>query len=249
MRTRIRVLLVPAAVAALAAGSAGCGGAASAGPSTPSATSASPSASAGFPDAGTVILHETFDGDANGWGVVDDPEFGSARFEGGSYVWHTTGRVVSLVPATLGERFDAGSLSMRDVVMTADVTIVRGDGVVGLQCRNSPDTDADYQWYDFVARDGYAAIRLSDDKSNIDVLAESSDVSIPIGKRFSIGAACLTAGDDVRLDMTIDGKHVLSTSVPAKATDGVPGIVGWTYPLHSELDVTWDDFTVSEPAA
>lgn len=237
------------AAATLVAGLAGCGGATSAATSTGPAASTSPSSSARFPAAGAVILHDTFDDDTNGWGVVDDPQFGSARYDGGAYVWNTTGRVVSLVPATLGERFDAGSLSMSDVVMAADVTIVKGDGVVGLQCRNSPDTDADYQWYDFVARDGYAAIRLSDDKSNIDVLAESRDVSLPVGERFSIGAACITAGGDVRLDMTIDGRHVLSTSAPAKATDGVPGLVGWTYPLHSELAVTWDDFTVSAPAA
>ena len=249
MRTSVRTLLAPAAVAVLAAGLAGCGGATSANSASPAAASPTPSASPGVPEAGTVILQDPFDDDTNGWGVVDDPAFGTAAYEGGAYVWRTTGRVASLVPASLGERFDAGSLSMSDIVMSADVTIIKGDGVVGLQCRNSPDTDADYQWYDFVVRDGYAAIRLSDDKSNIDVLAESRDVSVPMGEQFSIGAACVTAGDDVRLSLAINDEPLLATSVPAKASDGVPGIVGWTYPLHSELDVKWDDFTVSEPVA
>lgn len=253
MRTSVRALLLPAAVAVLAVGAAGCGGATSADPSSPSTSSPSTtspvsSAPTSFPAAGTVILQDPFDDDTNGWGVLDDPQFGTAGYQGGAYVWNTTGRVVSLVPEPLAERYDAGTLSMSDVVMSADVTITKGGGVVGLQCRNSPDTDADYQWYDFVARDGYAAIRLSDDKSNIEVLAESKDVTLPLGERFSIGAACIGAGDQVRLSMTIDGEPVLATSAPAKATDGAPGLVGWTYPLHSELDVAWDDFTVSEPA-
>jgi hypothetical protein len=252
MRRTVRGLLAPAAVGVLAVGLAGCGGASSEVPSSAdpaSSTVVSATPSSAFPAAGSALLEEPFDDDSHGWGVVDDPEFGSARFDGGQYVWKTTGRVVALVPASLGEQFDAGTLSMSDVVLAADVTITKGGGVVGLQCRNSPDTDAGYQWYDFVARDGYVAIRLSDDRSNIEVLAERKDVSIPTGTRFSIGAACITAGDDVELSMAIDDERVLSTTAPAAATDGVPGIVGWTYPLHSELDVSWDDLTISRPAS
>ena len=240
MCTRVRTWLTPAAVALLAASLTGCGGAES--------VSSTPSASPSISKAGKVILHDPFDDDSNGWGTLHDPEFGTADYAGGNYVWKMTGRVFSLVPETLGKQFDSGALSMSDVVMDADVTINKGGGVVGLQCRNSADTDAGYQWYDFVARDGYVAIRLSDDKGNIDVLAENKDVALPLGESFSIGAACITEGDKVQLNMAINHKPVLATTEPAKATDGVPGIVGYTFPLHSELDVTWEQFTVSEPA-
>ena len=39
---------------------------------------------------GEVLLTDDFVDDANRWGVVDDPEFGSARFVGGDYVWAPT---------------------------------------------------------------------------------------------------------------------------------------------------------------
>jgi hypothetical protein len=241
MLTSVRTWLAPAAAAVLAAGLAGCGG-------TTSSASPTPSAPASFPERGEVILHDPFDDDSNGWGVIDSPEYGTAHYEGGGYVWRTTGRVVSLVPEILGKKFDSGALSMSDVVMDADVTIKKGGGVVGLQCRNSPDTDAGYRWYDFVARDGYVAIQLADDRSNIDVLAESKDVTIPLGKPFSISGACITVGDDVQLTVAINHVPLLTATVPAKPTDGAPGLVGWTHPMHSELDATWDQFTVSTPA-
>lgn len=232
------------AIAVITAGLAGCG---NGGPDV-AASSPGPVAPPRLPDAGAVLLDEPFDDDSNGWGVLHDPKYGSADYAEGHYVWKATGHVVSLVPAILGEQFDAGRLSMSDVVMDADVTIDDGGGVVGLQCRNSPDTDAGYQWYDFVARDSYVAIRLSDDGSTIEVLAQRSDVSIPTGELFSIGAACLTAGGDVQLSMAINDRPVLATTVPAKATDGVPGIVGWSFPVQSELAATWDRFRVSRPA-
>ena len=46
---------------------------------------------------------------------------------------------------------------------------------MGVFCREVPDTDADFQWYEFVVRDGYAAIRLADLAGNLDVLAETED--------------------------------------------------------------------------
>lgn len=241
MVTSVRTWLAATAVAVLAAGLAGCGGTSSASPT--------PSAPASFPEPGKLILHDSFDDDSNGWGIIDSPEYGTAHYEAGSYVWKTTGRVVSLVPETLGKKFDSGGLSMSDVVMDADVTINKGGGVVGLQCRNSPDTDAGYRWYDFVARDGYIAIQLADDRSNIDVLAERKDVPIPLGKPFSIGGACITSGNDVQLTLAINHEPLLAATAPAKPTDGAPGLVGWTHPMHSELDVAWDQFTVSTPAS
>ena len=37
--------------------------------------------------------------------------------------------------------------------------------------REVPDTDADFQWYEFVARDRFAAIHKADSEGNLEVLA------------------------------------------------------------------------------
>ncbi|MEQ1874989.1 MAG: hypothetical protein ABL953_14850, partial [Ilumatobacteraceae bacterium] len=109
--------------------------------------------------AGAELFADDFIDDANGWGVVDDPQFGTANFADGDYVWEFRGSIAHWLPAVLLDQYDAGTLDMLDVQVSAELTIVSGDGVVGVFCRENPDTDADWQWYDFVVRDGYAAIR------------------------------------------------------------------------------------------
>ena len=47
------------------------------------------------------------------------------------------------------------------------------------------------QWYEFVVRDGYAAIRLSDLESNIEVLAEDKQLDLPAGEDFQLTGACV----------------------------------------------------------
>src|SRR5215211_889928 len=92
MNIRVTRLAATVGIAGLVGGLAGCGESASSGPE-PRATVA-PS----LPPAGDLILQESFDDDTNGWGIVHHPEFGDADYEDGTYVWKTTGRVVSLVP-------------------------------------------------------------------------------------------------------------------------------------------------------
>jgi hypothetical protein len=53
-------------------------------------------------------------------------------------------------------------------------------------CRENPDTDADFQWYEFVARDGFAAIRIADSDGDLEVLAETEELALPLGEMFSI---------------------------------------------------------------
>src|SRR4051812_47273272 len=89
-----------ATTAALGALVVGCGAEAD------TSTTSSPSFVVPSPDDDPYFV-EPFDDDSNGWGIVDDPEYGTARYEDGDYVWRLTGRIGHLVPAALGERVDA----------------------------------------------------------------------------------------------------------------------------------------------
>jgi hypothetical protein len=184
---------------------------------------------------------EPFDDDSNGWGILDDPEYGTAGYEGGDYVWALTGRIGHVVPLTLAEPVDAGDLTLADVVVHATATIDSGDGVAGVFCRETPDTDADFQWYEFVVRDGYAAIRLTDLESNIEVLAENEELVLPSGVEFELTGACV--GES--LSLAVDGEQVLETKDDT-LSDGVPGIEALTFPIHAEMKLRWHDFSVSK---
>jgi hypothetical protein len=205
-----------------------------------SASPASPT-----PKTGEVLFEDGFDDDRNGWGVIDDPEFGSTAYEAGGYVWVFSGRVAHWIPGVLGEQYDRGELEMRDVIVRAEATIDKGDGVVGVACRETPDTDADWQWYEFVARDGFAAIRHADVESNIEVLAESKDVVLPSGEPFTIEGACVDNADgDVHLALILNGSPVLQTTAADPLGNGVPALQAWTHPMHEQMDVRWHEFSV-----
>jgi hypothetical protein len=192
-----------------------------------------------------ALFEEHFDDDSNGWGIIDHPDYGSTAYADGDYVWELTGRIGHLLPETLGIRHDRGELDMRDVVVRADVTILSGTGVVGVFCRDVPDTDADFQWYEFVARDGFAAIRLADMESNIEVLAETEDVALPIGEPISIEGECVDdAAGTAHLSLTINDEPVLEATDEEPLGNGVPGIEAWTYPMHELMEVRWHEFSV-----
>jgi hypothetical protein len=203
-------------------------------------TTAAPSFVVPSPD-DAPYFSEPFDDDSNGWGTLDDPDYGTAGYEGGDYVWRLRGRIGHVVPTTLGEPVDAGELTLADVVVHATGTIESGDGVAGVFCRETPDTDAEFQWYEFVVRDGYAAIRLSDMESNIEVLAEDEQLDLPAGEDFQITGACV--GDT--LSLAVNGTPVLQAH-DDRLSDGVPGVEAFTYPVHAQLDLRWHDFSVSK---
>jgi hypothetical protein len=206
---------------------------------TASSASSRP-ASVPTPDA-TPFFSEPFDDDANGWGVIDSPDYGTAAYEGGDYVWNLTGRIGHLVPDKLADQMDAGKLTLADVVVNAKGTIDVGLGVAGVFCRETPDTDADFQWYEFVVRDGYAAIRLTDVESNIKVLAKDTSIALPLEEEFELTGACI--GDT--LSMAINGKPVLQVR-DDKLTDGMAGVEAFTYPIHAVMKLRWHDFSVSK---
>jgi len=204
------------------------------------ATPSSTSSTVPSPD-DAPYFSESFDDDSNGWGIVDNPDYGTTAYENGDYVWKLTGRIGHLAPAALGEPIDAGELTLADVVVHATATIESGDGVAGVFCRETPDTDADYQWYEFVVRDGYAAIRLTDSESNIVVLVEDKELALPADEEFQLTGACI--GDT--LSMALNGKPVLQARDDT-LTDGLPGVEAFTYPVHSAMDLRWHDFSVSK---
>ena len=202
-----------------------------------SSTSAALNASATFQD--------SFDDDRNKWGVIEASEFGTTAYEGGDYVWAFKGSVAHWIPEVLGMQYDEGKLEMRNVVVKADATIDAGGGVVGIFCRETPDTDADYQWYEFVARDGFAAIRRADVEANIDVLAETDAVSLPVGEEISFEASCVDdANGNAELSFSLNGSSVLQVTDNDPLGNGVSGLQAWTFPIHEEINVRWHDFSI-----
>jgi hypothetical protein len=197
-----------------------------------------------------ILFEDSFDDDRNGWGVVDDPDYGTAEFVDGDYVWALRGSVAHWLAGVLGDQYDRDELEMRDVVVQADLTIVAGGGVAGVFCRETPDSDAEWQWYEFVVRDGYAAIRLADLEGNLEPLAETDDVDLPAGEPITIEASCVDDADGAaNLGMTVNGDEILTATAEDPLGNGVPGLQAWTFPMHEQLDLVWHSFAVLAPPA
>jgi hypothetical protein len=212
--------------------------------SPPVGTSTAPGTVADNPPS-AVLFEDPFDDDRNGWGVIDDPEFGSATFNGGDYVWEFTGSAAHVLPQVLGEQYDRGELDTADVVVRAEATVLAGGGVIGVFCREERDVDADWQWFEFVARDGFAAIRNADSEGNIETLAETEDVSAPTGEPIALEATCTTGNDeDTELSMTLNDGPMLTATADDPLGTGPPGLQAWTFPAHAELNVRWHEFSI-----
>jgi len=208
---------------------------------------------AAAPEGATVSAFEdSFDDDSNGWALPPVPS-GTTTVEGGDFVWESNqpGLRPHVLATTLGEAFDEGRLAMTDVLVTASVTPERGAAALGVFCREVPDSDADFQWYEFVVRDGYAAIRLADSAGNLDVLAETSSPRLPLGSTASIAATCVDAADEsASLSLTLDGAAVLDTQVEDPLGNGAAGLQAYDAAEDESTDrflISWHDFTV-EPA-
>src|SRR3954447_12257088 len=244
--------LLGVAAAALTACSSG-GGVDGAGVDAPQAgpaadtTAASESASAPV-----SAFEDSFDDDRHGWALPPSPS-GTTTVEGGDFVWDSKqpGQRPHVLATTLGEAFDEGRLEMTDVLVTASVTAERGAAAMGVSCREVPDSDADFQWYEFVVRDGYAAIRLADSGGNLDVLAETSSPRLPLGSTTSIAATCVDESDDsATLSLSLDGTAVLDTRVEDPLGNGPAGLVAYDAAEDESADlflISWHDFTV-EPS-
>ena len=217
-------------------------------PSDTSATQSPPPA----PQAGAELFADPFDDDANGW-ALPETDMGKTSYEGGDFVWES--KVPNLRPhmnaETLGKQYDAGTLKMRDVIVRASVTAQRGQAAAGVFCREVPDTDADFQWYEFVARDGFAAIRRNDSTGNLDVLAKTEDAELPAGKQATIQGTCV---DDAQgrgeLWLTLNGKTLLHYRDAKPLGNGAPGIAAYDGPGKAAEDrflIRWHDFSVHSP--
>jgi hypothetical protein len=154
------------------------------------------------------------------------------------------------LPAVLGEQYDRGELDALDVVVSAQATVVDGGGVIGVFCRETPDNDAEWQWYEFVARDGFAAIRLADLEGNIESLAETHDVSLPMGEPIAIEATCANdPNGDAQLSLALNGRAMLQATDEDPLGNGAPGLQIWTYPVHDQMDVRWHEFSIRDVAS
>ena len=202
-----------------------------------SATRTSPAAAGQAPRppaAGRTLFSDSFHDDHNGWALPSN-ERASSTYERGDFVWlsHSPTLRPHLGPETLGRKFDQGALRMRDVIVTATFTPERGKGAVGVFCREVRDTDTDFQWYEFVARDGFAAIRRGDSAGHLDVLASTHDLDLPLGREATLEAACVDdASGRARLWLSVDGTAVLVARDPHPLGNGPAGLQAGCGDVH-----------------
>lgn len=227
---------------------------ATAGCSSADARSGAAGATPAAPSRDTTLFTDSFDDDTNGWALPAN-EQGRSDIEGGDFVWEsrTPNLRPHLLAETLAEKFDRGELRMRDVVVRTRVTPVRGKAAFGLFCREVRDTDADFQWYEFVARDGYAAIRRADSAGHLDVLAKTTELDLPLGAGATMEAACTDDSKGrAQLWLSVNDSPVLFTRDARPLGNGAPGLQAYDAPSKagsSRLLIRWHDFTVSEPGS
>ena len=245
--TPVGVGLLLAAVLGLG----GCHGA-----SAPSSDSDSPRPTRAAPPAGKTLFADPFDDDANGWALPEN-ENSRMDFLGGDFVWEAkqaAGLRPHVLAASLGDAFDRGDgPQMRNVVVRTSVTPVRGTGAMGVFCREVRDTDSDFQWYEFVARDGYAAIRRGDSAGHLDVLAVTHDLELPLGREATLEAACVDDADGrARLWLSVDDTPVLVASDSHPLGNGAAGLQAYDSPDKASAArylIRWHDFTIYRPAS
>jgi hypothetical protein len=217
------------------------------------APSAAGSTSASAPEAADELttFSDSFDDDANHWGLPPS-EAGSASVEAGDFVWDSKEfeQRPHLLAGPVIDAFDQGTLEMTDVTVSASVTLQRGAPALGVFCREVPDADSDFQWYEFVVGDGYAAIRLADSAGNLEPLAETKDASLPVGTAASLSASCVTDDDSASLSLSLDGVVLLTTQAGDPLGNGGAGLQGYDASqdqADEPMLVAWHDFAV-QPA-
>ncbi len=118
-------------------------------------------------------------------------------------------------------------------------------------CRETADTDSDaeYEWYEFVVNDGFAAIRRTDTEGNIDVLAETDAVEIEAGAEVTLEGACVDNADgEGQLWFTLDDELILDATDADPLPNGVPGLVAYAVPDSDARNVVrWQEFSVFRP--
>jgi hypothetical protein len=217
-------------------------------PSTPASSSPSESASGAEE---LTSLTDSFEDDHNGW-VLPPSEFGTMKIEAGDLVWDDAKFEIRphLLATTVGEAFDQGRLDLRNVRVTASVTPERGSAAVGVFCRDTPDTDADFQWYEFVVGDGYAAIRLSDSSGNLKPLAQSDGGTVADGTATTVEGRCVDGADgSVELSLYQDGAQLLTAQADDPLDGGAAGLQAYTASQDQADEpslLAWHDFSVQQ---
>ena len=108
---------------------------------------------------------------------------------------------------------------------------------MGVLCREVPDTDADFQWYEFVARGGYAAIRIADTEGGLEVLATTEDLDLADGEQFTVEAACVDDEDGrAQLWMTVDDTLILQATHDEPLGNGVSGLQAYDAPASASSE-------------
>lgn len=223
-----------------------------AGVDAPPTSEAPASSGSSASSAGADLLSafsDSFDDDQNGW-TLPPSDHGTTEVVGGDFVWDSSEFQTRphLLAATVGEAFDQGRLDMTDVAVAASVTPERGGAAVGVFCREVTDTDSEFQWYEFVARDGYAAIRHADMGGNIDALAETEDAALPLGSPTTFEATCLDGEDGTaHLTLALNGSELLAVDVDDALGNGAAGLQGYDAAedqADAPMRIAWHEFSV-----
>jgi hypothetical protein len=214
---------------------------------------APPSSAAAESDSASTSLSEfsdSFDDDHNRW-ALPPTESGTTTVAGGDFVWEM--KQFGLRPHTLAETigiaFDEGRLDMKDVRVASTMTPERGGAAMGVFCREVPDTDADFQWYEFVVRDGYAAIRLSD-LAHVQPLATSDAASVTVGQELTVEGDCVDQADgSALLTLILDGTPLVTATVDEPLPNGGAGLTAYDAEkgqADEPLKIAWHDFSVEQ---
>ena len=225
-------------------------------PPTSPAASDTATAAAVSESAGDLVtaFSDSFDDDQHGWALPDSPQ-GTMTIDGGDFVWES--KLPHLRPhvlaTTLAAAYDQGRLEMTDVVVRATVTPQRGAGAMGVFCREVPDTDTDFQWYEFVVRDHYAAIRLADLAGNLDVLAETDAARVELGSEIELEATCVDGPDgSAALALSLDGTVVVEATADDALGNGAAGLQAYDTAKGESADrflIEWHAFEVAPAEA
>jgi hypothetical protein len=195
------------------------------------------------PGVGELVFHDELDDDGSGWGDVD----GAGTYLDRDFVWAFTGQDLRphAAPADLQEQVDEGT-NLRDVVVRAEGSASEGTAL-GVFCRET-EVDGVRRWYEFVARDGFAAIRRADDQGHLDVLVETDELSVPAGETTALEAACVDEDAGAHLWLTVGGAPVLQIIDRDPLSSGLAGLQAYA-DEDGEATVRWEEFSVTRPDA
>lgn len=207
---------------------------------------------------GTLIFSDTFT-DRSGWdgynfnpdAAADQRTVRGHEVAKGVYSMQasSTAPDVAALSPTPPKQPSSAPGGERKVMITATAEIQDGSrapGAVGLLCQWDEETPFGYQF--LLGLDGAVQIQKID-RGNTRALASGMTSAPPIGRRFSLQAACRSSDSGTELRFWVDGAQLLTATDPTPLpTTGSISQVGFRVRITeggaNTLRVSWDDFAL-----